>query len=214
MGAEYYDESDASMRLHCSVCMYKGKPYYIDCTNIQGTVIAALSLGENHMNHIDYTDEEFSYNAFELGYIAKGERVCYLTRKPLQQYRSGLTINTLQSKANENVPNAIDIYVNERLLASHYMHDCIMRQPLEDARAKIKAHVGVQNKGFLIINRNLCMETIARKKWRLFYKGRNIGKVGYRTGRIYLTKQKGESYMRLYLKRAGLEVLEGVRNHA
>jgi len=106
MAKPYFAREDAIRRLHDTICMYYGLPYYVnmeDAGDPYKVRIYPLSYfyGEQRSKEkckiVDYTDEKFDYKQFPLGYgYSKRHGGLYFSRIPDRKQQQGLSYSTLR----------------------------------------------------------------------------------------------------------------------
>lgn len=97
MGLEYNDQQDATMRLDGTICRYKDVPYYISVSAERNKVnLHDLGKGNKILETVKYTDPEFSYKPFPLGYINYYEEAYYMARSPDRRQKQGLCHNLIR----------------------------------------------------------------------------------------------------------------------
>jgi len=105
MAKPYYAREDAIRRLHDTICMYYGLPYYVTMEGLNDpykVMIYPLSRfydrnPEEQGKVVDYTDERFDYKQFPLGYgYSKKQGGMYFSRIPDRKQQQGLNYQTLR----------------------------------------------------------------------------------------------------------------------
>lgn len=103
---KYNNRTDARLRLNQTVCLFKGLPYYIQVderfvevindrevqseTKVYGYRLPNKS---STLEVIDYTDDEFTTNNIELGYLQGETNAQYFYRIPDRSQKQGLNTN-------------------------------------------------------------------------------------------------------------------------
>lgn len=107
MGEKFYANDDKVRRLDNTICFYKGAPVYVTTRCGYGyagedqVYINSLSQGRDLYSKawklIEYTENDFDYKAFPIGYVNISDKAYYLYRNPAQQYSYGLTRQSVSS---------------------------------------------------------------------------------------------------------------------
>lgn len=124
MGLAYYSNNDAHSKLHRTIIMYDGKPYYCqDSGNGIHFMLWGLREDPNNvtLDKIDmtvpYTDPKFDYLDIKIGYINNERNCAYLTRNPTRKIRQALGLDDI------NWGN-----ISSRTFYSKRMEECILGQ--------------------------------------------------------------------------------------
>jgi hypothetical protein len=133
MGVKFFNVNKRNTRLNNTVCLYEGEPVYVACTPSLHTD-PPLKETEVYITHlpkktgagtkasktvvVDYTDDKFSYIAFQLGYADVGQGVAYISRNPSRTQHAGLSDFNVLFDGDVNS-------LSNRLLKSHELYRCI-----------------------------------------------------------------------------------------
>lgn len=102
----YLNQQDASMRLHQTVCLYKGEPVFVQF-NEEGSAtkvtISYFDESKRRPKTIHYTDPEFTYEPIRLGYMNTKGNTYFLSRSPVRRQKQGLTYNSISVSPKKSV---------------------------------------------------------------------------------------------------------------
>ena len=122
---EYISREDAERRLDSTICMYDGKPVWVNSPiNYPAGTIALTELSAKNNNNQTFTtvmDPKFSITPPELGYINFNKKAYYLQRYPDRKQKQGLSSALF---AGPGFNALIDEY-GDRWLRSSAMEDML-----------------------------------------------------------------------------------------
>lgn len=112
----FFSVEDRNARLHNTVCMYDGEPVYVSTRDVGGqntslkaheVFITPLKQMENSskdpvIKTVSYTDDKFSTRGMRLGYVNVKNDCVFVTRRPGQQTRQGLSVDQINIVINGN----------------------------------------------------------------------------------------------------------------
>lgn len=198
MGKAFFSAEDKRQKLHQSICMYKGKPCYVQCSpdhkvnTVTITTLAGRGVGKN----IEYTDDEFNYKDIRLGYINYGLEAIYLVRQPIRQYKQGLCHEVIKT-----VPEGI-AYVPD-MVRSKSMENCILGEHPEYSKALKDVVDGeATSRAF---SRHCAVGTDKNFIY-LYYRGRRVGQMRYDSDEFVLLPTGEHSFIRDIMSREGVKV--------
>ncbi len=170
MGDAYWDAHSVEMRLDETICLYQGKPVYVQVDRDRlgdGHTLKAYKLDGRMRNptRVDYRTEDFDYRAFPLGYMNSDRNAYYLTRVPARQQKQGLERRQLRG-----IPELPHM---EGWFYGRDMEDCILgRYPsVPEALEKLDTYA-VES---IAVSRNVAIRMRSTGGTKLLYKGRTIG---------------------------------------
>lgn len=167
MAEAYLTADDLIMRLHQSVCLYDGEPYFVSCVPKFPKVGLHALGGKNNKYDadkiIDHTDERFSDRSPPLGYMTYENNAYYLERVPYRQQNQGLKQVSVVSSPH------LDHY-------SPWFRDATFRDCILGKHASIKEAWKLMDKGYrgVSIHRNVAIRLIDTRSIGLYYKTRLV----------------------------------------
>lgn len=87
--------ADLSLKLHDSICRYKGEPVYIRVDRA-GLYLYKLTNTSTQFAIIKPNDPDFDISSVPLGYVQAKNEVVYLTRIPVRKTKQGLDIRSIR----------------------------------------------------------------------------------------------------------------------
>jgi hypothetical protein len=205
MAKPYFAREDAIRRLHDTICMYYGLPYYV---NMEGQIdqykvnIYPLSYfygprsGREKPKTVDYTDEKFDYKQFPLGYgYSKTHGGLYFSRIPDRKQQQGLNYSTL--RINGQVAQGPSTMLTE------VMENCILGryQPLEQAISLVKSG----STGTVPFHRRMAVSMIDRGLISLKYRLRSVGILDGKKS-FKLLDNRDKEFLRNVISKEGVSV--------
>ena len=195
---EYLSRDDARLRLHQTVCLYKGKPVYVRLDNEDHETPYECKIWElSKVNKgvraktIDYRDKDFNAKEIELGYCQAGMTAVYLSRLPVRQNQQGLKHDNILSEPG-NIP--YEFY-------SDNMEHCIIgkHRPLKTALAML-------NDGYekIPLSRILAVGWLDRTKIALYYKEQIVALKEDTTNRFNIISSKTSSFVMRIIDKQGV----------
>ena len=171
MGTAYVDARSVALRLDRTICMYDGKPVYVQVLRVPDgdwnkVYINALPcIPHNTAQLVDHRDAKFDYRAFLLGYINLKRTAHYLTRVPNRQQKQGLDRYCLVS--SPEITDDVDWFIGDK------MRDCILGiHPIHDEALDL---VLSYEKTSVSISREIAIENASGGLITLLYRGRVVG---------------------------------------
>lgn len=120
MGRAFFNTDDTVRRLNNTICIVEGCPRYINV--LDATFVSAAPLGNpSKATRVKYTDDTFSYKAFQLGMIFHGGLAHYLRRMPERRANAGLLRRNVQWQTI-----GPDYPLDSSYFASSAMEECIL----------------------------------------------------------------------------------------
>lgn len=189
---KYLNRNDLHMRLHGTLCLWKGEPVKVHVDDSPGypeTSITVQPLNKNKSEVIDYTSDEFTPHGIKLGYVNYEGFAYFVSRLPLRRNMQGLTTGNIN--VSHGGPKA--------LLFSKSMRDCILGKypSIKEAREKFEGmHSSVA------ISRNF---SIVREGsfYYLDYRAKRVGTLN-RDDTFQIFDSPNSSFIRRALDREGL----------
>jgi len=205
MAKPYFAREDAIRRLHDTICMYYGLPYYV---NMEGTDdpykvrIYPLSYfyGEQRSKEkpriVDYTDEKFDYKQFPLGYgYSKKHGGLYFSRIPDRKQQQGLSSSTLRIDGK--------VAAGTAGMLSETMENCILgKYPTLDMA------IDLAKRGTLVapFHRRMAVSQIDRGLIALKYRLRSVGILESKKS-FKLLDNRDKEFLRNVISKEGVNVI-------
>jgi hypothetical protein len=196
MGMAFHSVEDKRMKLHNTICMWKGKPYMVNADQAGQTVVLQTLAGRAEPKAVKYTDDDFDYRSVPLGYVNYGINALYLVRLPTRQNRQGLNPEQMRIVGNQRF--AIYDFLNTKnmescILGEHPPFEEALRQVTEGEAASraFHRHCSIKREGSRIA---------------LEYRGRIVGYKDRGNGTFVLIPSNEYSFLRVILDKAGAKV--------
>ena len=178
MGRKFELAEDIVKRLHSTICLYKGKPVYVQYNGTASTTHVKICPVEQYnriapsgkipWEEIDYTQDIFRYKAFPLGYMNHLGNAYYLSRIPYRYQWYGLNPDCINWE-----PASVDPYYgNSTALFSEGFVKMIAREypSLDDVEGLLYAgHKSVA------ISPDVAIQKVKGRTVHLMFKGKNVG---------------------------------------
>lgn len=218
MALPFLNAEDTRMRLHGTICEYKGRPVYVsvgddgrdfdpdrpdiapkkrDANDITCYYLSDRGMRREGAIKIKVTDPAFSYRALPLGYVFYDGAAYYVSRLPSRQNRAGLYSSQLETRPWADPA---------RFITRPCFEDCILgkHKKFDKAMELIQAGEAVS----VPIHRHVAIGKIDEYNIALMYRGRVIGLHIENTNRFRLTTVKDISFLEriLYSLRLGIEI--------
>lgn len=208
MAEKLYSIDDKVRRLHNSICLYKGEPVYVLARHNfrgvpqlseEGILVGPLGyvdvFNKNGWELVDYTSDDFSYDAFPLGYINIDGSAYYLSRMPFQQYTQGLTQNQLvvigASTTGGSFPG--------RFFSSKEMAACILgKYPSFEEALK-------SNDPEVAFDRYFSLKAFSKRFIALMFQGRLVGYYSRKQGSLKIWGDKAARLITRKLDQMGIK---------
>ena len=205
MAKPYFAREDAIRRLHDTICLYHGLPYYVSMEGVPQNdaykvMIYPLSrfYGDRDVKGkiVDYTDEKFDYKQFPLGYgYSKKHGGLYFSRIPDRKQSQGLSYSTL--RINGLVAQGTSGMLSEA------MENCILGkyQPIEQAISLVKAG----SAAIVPFHRRMAVAQIDRGLISLKYRLRSVGILEGKKS-FKLLDNRDKEFLRNVISKEGVDV--------
>lgn len=204
MGRAFLSMDDVRLRLHKTVCMYKGEPVYVNVDDI-GTdhkvrvcpLVAVANASLDKYKLVDYREDAFDYKYMELGYMNYKNNTWFLARNPERKNHQGLKYDCIHS-----TPYIGDEHSYINWFFSSAMHDCIMGKypTLTEALDKLRNE---DAKG-VAVHRDFAVKWIDNNNIGMFYREQLISIKDDVTDKFNLIPKRSTSYIQRFLEAAGL----------
>lgn len=195
MGREYYSVEDKMRRLHNTICLYKGEPIFVSANEYHGNTVGiqALAAPTSKQAVVEYTEEDFDYKSFCLGYMNFSSHAVYLSRRPDRQNRQGLSFDTMHQDPY--------IYHPRDFMRTQALVDCMkgVYPTIEQAIENVMV-VGWNSSAFA---RRLAIESKGGNVL-LVHRGRPIAQKKYGTFEFMLMPTGDYSYLKDMLIKQGV----------
>jgi hypothetical protein len=108
MAEAFYSHGDVVMYLDGCVCLWKGKPVFISCSD---TKVKGHTLGNfSECVDIDINSDDFDYKGVKLGYVNYGKQALYVARLPWRKTKAGVHYeNTACYTVQGTISNIVDL---------------------------------------------------------------------------------------------------------
>jgi hypothetical protein len=204
MGRAFLSMDDVRMRLHKTVCMYKGEPVYVNVDDI-GTdhkvricpLVATPNASLEKYKLVDYREDAFDYRFMELGYLNYKGNCWFLSRNPERKNHQGLKYDCVSASPGDL--NDHYSYINWFFSAG--MNDTILGKypKLSEALDKLRDDA----KG-VAVHRDFAVRWIDTNNIGMFYREQLISIKEDVTDKFNLIPKRSTSYIQRFLEAAGL----------
>lgn len=206
MGLKFDTFEDVRLRLHRTICMYKGHPYYVSNERINPPSTEVWLYPVDYRNYnqdeldkikikVDHHDPDFETRSPPLGYAFYRNRAYYVSRIPDRRQRQGLSPESLRVD-----PSEID---NISLFTSKSIEDCILGRHKSPEEAVIMIETN-QAKS-VPIHRHMAIGKIQNNHvLGLYYRNRLIGTKDSRLLRFNLIQSRDVSFLIKIVDKMGL----------
>lgn len=205
MGRAFLSMDDVRMRLHKTVCMYKGEPVYVNVDDIGQDhkvrvcpLAAVANASIDKYKLVDYREDAFDYRFIELGYFNYKNDCWFLSRNPERKNHQGLRYDCISAS-----PNDLSEYHSYiQWFFSPSMHDTIMGKypKLSEALDKLRHE---DAKG-VAVHRDFAVKWIDNNNIGMFYRDQLISIKDDVTDKFNLIPKRATSYIQRFLEAAGL----------
>lgn len=190
---KYLNRNDLHMRLHGTLCLWKGEPVKVHVDDTPGypeTSITVQPLNKGGFEVIDYTSDEFTSHGIKLGYVNYECFAYFVSRLPIRRNMQGLTTGNIS--VSHGGPKAV--------LFSKSIRDCVLGKYPSIKEAMIK-FVNVSTTS-VAISRNFAI--VAESSFHyLDYRTKRVGVLN-RDGTFQIFDSPRSSFIRRALDREGL----------
>lgn len=195
MGHPMHSLQDVSMYLNGTICLWDGKPVYVDVDNGEGGKIMIHYLGDRKKRElVEYTDDRFDYRSVQLGYLQYENRAFYLERLPVRK--------TKQAVAHENTggrsPCGRNIGISD-ILFSSAMNNCVLGEHMTEEEA-IRGLMGGKYKS-AAVSRNVAIQKEEDGTFTLWHKNIKVGKKSHNEQYFTLLSGNHSSFMKRFLEK-------------
>jgi hypothetical protein len=195
VGHPMHSIQDVALYLDGTLCLWDGKPVYVDVGGGTGGKIWVHYCGNRGVKDlVEYTDPRFDYRSLQLGYMQVEHRAYYVERLPWRKTKQGVAYENTFGRS----PCGNQIHVGDYLMTAA-MRDCVLGQHMTEEEA-VRGLMGTKYKS-AAVSRNVAIQKESDGKFSLWHKNIKVGQRNHNEQAFTLLSGQHSSFMKRFLEK-------------